>query len=63
MLTLVLGCKPWGDGPEADRVVVYSALDREFSEPLLATYGRADGRRGPAQVRRREHQDGRPDAT
>ena len=48
-------------GLAAETVVVYSALDREFSEPVLKAYAKQSRRRGPAQVRRREHQDGRPD--
>lgn len=46
MLIVTLGCGPWGGGREADRVVVYTALDREFSEPLL----RAQGARAGVEV-------------
>ncbi|MEJ7638592.1 MAG: iron transporter, partial [Singulisphaera sp.] len=46
MLIVTLGCGPWGGGRGADRVVVYTALDREFSEPLL----RAQGARAGVEV-------------
>ena len=39
----VAGCDGGGDGPPALEVVVYTALDREFSAPILEDYGRAEG--------------------
>jgi iron(III) transport system substrate-binding protein len=32
------GCGGWTPGGDADRVVIYTALDREFSEPILREY-------------------------
>ncbi len=43
------GCGGDSEGP-GPRVVVYSSLDREFSEPLLKDYASTDGRRGLAQI-------------
>ncbi len=39
LLILAPGCGLWEDGRGADRVVVYTALDREFSGPLLQDLG------------------------
>jgi iron(III) transport system substrate-binding protein len=44
VLTFVLaGCGPLGGGGGGRVVVVYTALDREFSEPLLRAYGERTG--------------------
>ncbi len=43
MLVATLGCGPWGCGRYAESVVVYTALDRQFSEPLLLAQGARAG--------------------
>ncbi len=43
ILLVTIGCGPWGGDRGADRVVVYTALDREFSEPLLLAQGARAG--------------------
>ena len=48
--------------PGTGRVVVYTALDAEFSEPILEDYSEETGVEVAAEVRHREHQDRRPDA-
>src|SRR5690348_13013433 len=39
LAALVAGCGIWSSDKPTTRVVVYSALDREFSEPILKGYG------------------------
>ncbi len=45
VLALIMYSEAPSHGQAADTVVVYSALDREFSEPILKAYGQKSGTR------------------